>query len=121
MSSISSIDTAAYTNLIESLQNSPSRGSVQPIPSGRGDNSNVVNEPVDLSNYYANIESSDLLKEIGENVVRSSQDLDNAMVSALENGMSVEGACNINACLHAYQANANLLSQVAKTTFEIKI
>jgi len=39
------------------------------------------------------------------------------MVSALENGMSVQDACNVNAALHAYHANCAVL----KSTFELKI
>ena len=125
MTSIPQIDTSVYRGLLESLNTNTSgrnnsAGAVRPTYNS----SNAAVEPVDLSNYYANIANSDLLREIGENVAQSAEDLDNAMVSALENGMSVQDACNINSCMAAYKANAQVLGSVSsmmKSTFEIMV
>ena len=117
MSSISSIDSSIYSGLIEHLQTPSSR---QPLA---GTRSSVVesysspNEPIDLSNYYSDLASRDLLTEVAQNVAQSADALDSAMVSALENGMSVQDACNVNAALHAYKANCAVL----QSTFELKI
>lgn len=71
----------------------------------------------DLSGYYSDKGTSDLFTEVSNNVVQSAKALDNAMVTALENGYGVQDAVNVNLALHAYQAN----NTVAKSTFELKI
>lgn len=117
MSTISSIDTSIYSGLIESLNSASGRNaSLNPIQPTQ-DSSDYSPAPVDLNNYYSDIEARDLLTALGENVAKSAEELDNAMVSALENGMTVQDACNINAAMHAYQANCVVL----KSTFELKI
>ena len=50
-------------------------------------------------------------------MVQAARDLDNAMVSALQNGYSVQDAVNIQLAKTAYEANA----RVAKSTFELSI
>ena len=63
---------------------------------------------MDLSGYYSTVE---------ENVVQSAKALDNAMVEAIQNGYSVQDACNIKLAEIAYKANC----YVMKSTFELKI
>lgn len=117
MSSISSIDTSIYSGLIESLSPTSGRNSSANAVVPTSGSSDVESSKVDLNNYYSNIESIDLYAKLGENVAKSAQDLDNAMVSALENGLTVQDACNIKAAQAAYQANCTVL----KSTFELKI
>ena len=82
-----------------------------------GDNNNV-----DLSNYYDNIRPEDLLTQAGRNVSKSAQDLDNAMVSALQNGYGVQDACNIRLAEMAYKANAFVFDVAREiTTFEVDV
>ena len=113
---ISPIDTSLYPGLIESVITMPAKGSlshsVTPIESN-----DDFSEPVDLSGYYANIANQDLFAAVANNVAESAQALDNAMLTALENGMGVQDAVNINCALNAYKANCT----VAKSTFELKI
>ena len=115
MSPISSIDTSIYSGLIESLQ--PATGRQVPVAASGTPTQASIDTPVDLNNYYSNLSSSNLLVELGQNVAQSADALDSAMVAALENGMTVQDACNINAALHAYQANCVVL----QSTFELKI
>lgn len=131
MSSVSSVETSFYPGLIEGF----SPKTTEPVPAvkteeqsqGRGyysgdDYSSGGNSNVDLSNYYDNIQPEDLLSQAGRNVIRSAQDLDNAMVSALQNGYGVNDACNIRLAELAYRANA-FVFEVANeiTTFEVDV
>ena len=117
MSSISSIDTSLYSGLIESISQTSGRNASAGFAQPTQGASRYSPAPVDLSNYYSNIEKADLLQHLAENVAQSAEDLDNAMVSALENGMGVNDACNINAAKAAYAANCSML----KSTFELEI
>ena len=115
MSSISSIDTTLTPGLIEGF----APKTLQPIQpfnpeteqssggySYGGGGYSDSNSDVDLSNYYSNIRPEDLLTQVGQNVSKSAQDLDNAMVSAIQNGYGVNEACNIKNAEIAYRANA---------------
>ena len=117
MSSISSIDTSLYSGLVESITQTSGRNASASAVRPTQVASNYSPAPVDLSNYYSNIETADLLQHLAENVAQSAEDLDNAMVSALENGMSVNDACNISAAKAAYTASCNML----KSPFELEI
>lgn len=119
MSSISSIDTSAYSMLLDSigetqraLGSATTVNSTDKIPALTRDD---AYQDVDLSNYYENLASGDLLQTVAENVVKASNDLDNAMVNALENGYTVQDAVNIQQAKYAYEANC----RVAKSTFEL--
>ncbi len=119
MSSISSIDTTLYPELTESIytpqqQTSGNSDEVVKTASIKQDDESGS---VDLSNYYSEVMPGDLLQTVSENVVQSARDLDNAMVSALQNGYTVQDAVNIQLAKSAYEANA----RVAKTTFELAI
>ena len=115
MSLISGINTSIYSGLIEDLSSYvPSRSALDAkTPSVNRDEASTV----DLSNYYSNVMPGDVLQTVAENVSQSAKDLDNAMVQALENGYTVQDACNIKMAKAAYAANC----RVAKSTFELSI
>lgn len=122
MSSISSIDTSIYSGIIEDLSSyTPSRTALDSkTPAVTREDSSTV----DLSNYYSNIRPEDLLAIAGENVAKSAEDLDNAMVSAIENGYSVNDAVNIKLAQHAYAANCkvfNMIADMQTSTFELTV
>ena len=122
MSSISSIDTSINSVLLEDLSSyTPSKTALDNrTPAVQNEESSHV----DLSNYYSNIRPEDLLSQAGENVARSAEDLDNAMVSAIENGYSVNDAVNIKLAKLAYQANCtvfNAINDMEKSTFELTV
>ena len=122
MSSISSIDTSIYSGIIEDLSfYTPSRTALDSkTPAVTREDSSTV----DLSNYYSNIRPEDLLANAGENVAKSAEDLDNAMVSAIENGYSVNDAVNIKLAQHAYAANCkvfNMIADMQTSTFELTV
>lgn len=115
MSSISGINTSIYSGLIEDISSYiPSRSALDTkTPAVNRDEASTI----DLSNYYSNVLPGDVLQTVAENVVQSAHDLDNAMVQALENGYTVQDACNIQMAKAAYAANC----RVAKSTFELSI
>ena len=131
MSSISSIDTSLYPGLIEGF----APKSLQPVPafnpekdsspeafaySGGQNDGNATD--FDLSNYYSNIRPEDLLTQAGRNVSESAQDLDNAMVSAIQNGLGVNEACNIRLAEMAYKANAYMFKVASEmSTFMLEV
>ena len=117
MSSISSIDSSIYSSLIDNLTLPSSRQPIAGVRTSVAESYFSENQPIDLSNYYSDLASRDLLTEVAQNVAQSADALDSAMVNALENGMSVQDACNVNAALHAYKANCAVL----QSTFEMKI
>lgn len=115
MTSISSINTSLYSGLAEQINYTSGHNAPSSAQTPTASSSKIAQAPVDLSNYYSNISNADLLSSVAQNVAKSADDLDNAMVSALENGMSIQDACNINAAQAAYKANC----QVMKSTFEM--
>lgn len=115
MSSISSINTSDYSMLLDSL--SATRNYSQTNSGAKSVATEDLNSGIDLSNYYQNLASGDLLQTVAENVVKSSNDLNNAMVNALENGYTVQDAVNIQEAKVAYEANC----RAAKSTFEIAV
>ena len=80
MTSIASIDTSIYSGLVENLSSYiPTRNALDTIvPTVKSEETSATK--VDLSRYYSNIRPEDLLKQTGENVARSAEDLDNTMV-----------------------------------------
>lgn len=122
MNPISSIDTSIYSGFIEELSSyTPSRTALDnKIPAVEEETSSAV----DLSNYYSNIHHKDLLTSVGENVSESAKELDNVIVSALQNGYSVNDAVNIKLAKAAYQANCavfNAVNDIQDSTFELLI
>lgn len=129
MTSISSIDTSLYPGLIEGF----APKTTEPIPSFNpqasegwdgyynGDNYNS-NSEIDLSDYYSNIRPEDLLSQAGRNVIQTAENLDNAMVSAIQNGYGVNEACNIRLAEMAYKANAYVFKVANEiSTFELDV
>ena len=108
MSDISAINSNLYPTSIDSISpiytGRTSLTAIEPVKK----NYDEEYPPVDLSDYYSNVK---------ENVVQSANVLDNAMVEALQNGYSVQDACNIKLAEIAYKANCYVL----KSTFELKI
>ena len=122
MSSISSIDTSIYSGLIESRDAVSGRNASEAAQVPTLLSSDVENNRVDLSNYYSDIRPEDLLTMTGNNVAQSAEALDNAMVSAIENGYTVQDAVNIHLAKAAYQANCAVFSAVNEmSTFEFLI
>lgn len=120
MSSISSIDTSIYSGVIEDISSYiPSRNALDvKTPSVQEKEYSYV----DLSKYYSNIRPDDLLALTGDNVEKSAQDLDNAMVSAIQNGYGVNEACNIKFAQAAYAANCAVFKAACEiSTFELEI
>lgn len=116
MDPILSIDTSLFTGIIDSVYTMPTKESfaapVEPVKTEAEEDSYV-----DLSGYYSDSRPRDLLAQIGEYVVQSAHELDKAMVSALQNGYSVQDVCKIKAAQSAYKANC----EIFKSTFELKI
>lgn len=120
MSSISSIDTSIYSGMVENISSYiPTRNALDnKTPAVTREETSTV----DLSNYYSNIRPEDLLAFSGNNVARSAEDLDNAMVSALQNGYGVNDVCNIKKAQAAYAANCAVFKSINEmSTFELKI
>ena len=74
-------------------------------------------EYYDFSNYNPEIDFGDPVEVSGGNVVHTAEQLGEAMVQALENGFSVQDACNIKMAQVAYKASC----AVFKSTFELTI
>ena len=131
MSSISSIDTSFYPGLVEGFAPKTMLpvDAVQKEDAGSQANSYYAgggsageNSDVDLSNYYSNIRPEDLLSQTGRNVVQSTEALDNAMVSAIQNGYGVNEACNIKMAEMAYRANAYMFKAASEmSTFLLEV
>ena len=120
MSSISSIDTSIYSGLIENISSYiPARNALDnKVPAVTREDTSAV----DLSSYYSNIRPEDLIATAGNNVARSAEELDNAMVSALQNGYSINDVCNIKKAQAAYAANCAIFKVANEiSTFELKI
>ena len=131
MTSISSIDTSFYPGLVEGF----APKTTLPVPAVQkddaGEQANTYyagggsagdNSEVDLSNYYSNIRPEDLLSQVGDNVVQSAENLDNAMASAIRNGYGVNEACNIRMAEMAYKANAYMFKVASEmSTFMLDV
>ena len=124
MSSSYPLDTSAYSAISNSyfpvapMDTLPTgTGRVRAISAQEESEKDTKQSP-DFSSYYKNVivpqESSE---DAGTNLVQSAQVLDNAMVSALSNGYSVQSACNIRLAELAYKANA----RVFESTFELEV
>lgn len=118
MDPITNINTNLFPELIQSDYPSvpvrqTSMAPVEPVKEETfgGDNQ------YDFNNYYDDVDFQDPLIRAGENFVQTANSLDKAMVTALENGFSINDACNIKLAQIAYKASAT----VFKSTFELKI
>ena len=114
MDPLSSINTSLYTDLVN-YPAVPVKTSMAPIDPVKQEfeQDNSYN----FNNYYSDVEYDDPLSIAGSGVLKTSEELGEAMISALENGFSVQDACNIKLAQIAYQASCT----VFKSTFELKI
>lgn len=118
MDSISSINNLLSPELITSAIPVPQTRHTTMAPVEAVEIENEADfSSYDFSNYAPDVEYEDPVARAGENVIQSAQALDNAMVTALENGFSVQDACNIKLAQIAYKASC----AVFKSTFELKI
>lgn len=114
---VAPIDVSQYLSLIGSIDTFPTRESLNAtVPAAYTEAEDFGQQP-DFSNYYSDPETTDLYTQVSNNVKNSAQAVDNALMSALENGYGVQDAVNITLAMRAYQANCT----VAKSTFELKI
>lgn len=117
MNEISAINSSFYPSLIDSVSplytGRSSLNAIAPLSVNNDDERSYV----DLSGYYSDPEVSNLYEQVGENVIKSAEVLDNAMAAAIENGYSVQDAVNIKLAQTAYKANCFVM----KSTFELKI
>ena len=117
MTSIGTIDTNLIPGLVESF-NPPAPPTAPPVSQiPTEDSSDVESSKVDLSSYYSNIRPEDLVANAGDNLVKAAQDMDKAMVAALQSGMSVNDVVNMKAAQTAYQASATVFN----ATFELEV
>lgn len=122
MTSISSINTSFYPELIEGFAPVSTRAIPALQAEQREEEARAQAALPDLSNYYSNIKQEDLLSQTGKNVTKSAEDLDNAMVSALEQGYSVNDACKIKNVEMAYKANAYMFKVASEiSTFLLEV
>ncbi len=121
MSSISPIDNNSLSNIMFPLSPMDTLprdiGQVKPVSVDADNENNGSGSSPDFSAYYNNVHSEDFKSDIPGNFVNSANELENVMAAALENGYSVQDACNIKMAQLAYNANARVL----KTTFELEI
>lgn len=117
MDSIASIDMNMYPGLVQSFSpyTAQELPAVQKIPTETETEQN--SNGGDLSNYYSNIRPEDYVASVGENVKKSAEALDKAMISALQSGMSVNDVINMKMAQVAYNANINVFN----ATFEIEV
>lgn len=129
MSEISAVNSYLYPELVELF----SPQTTQPIPavqteqaqeesSSSGGYSARSGSDVDLSNYYNEVRPEDLLTKAGQYFIESSQNLDNTMIIAMQNGYSVQDVCNIKLAEIAYKASAYVFNVAENmSTFELDV
>lgn len=120
--SISSIDTSQYTTPLASAMFSDAQAAAgsrvyeeEKLPNVSATEENTPK--VDLSRYYSNVQQPNLNSDARSNVSHAAQQLDNAVLAAIEHGMSTQDAVQIQTAKAAYEANVN----VAKSTFELEV
>ena len=111
------IDSSMYYNMIDSIGTFPTSASLYHTVEAAYSDAGGEEESVDLSDYYSDPERSDLFNDVAEMVKQSAEAVDNAMMAALENGMGVQDVVNMKLAMTAYKA----MSQVAKSTFQLKV
>ncbi len=129
MSEISAVNSSLYPELVELF----SPQTTQPIPAVQREQTSEESahkdsysarssSDVDLSNYYNEVRPEDLLTKAGQYFIESSQNLDNTMVIAMQNGYSVQDVCNIKLAEIAYKASAYVFDVAEDmSTFELDV
>ena len=123
MSSLASIDTSQFTTPFAAAKEVNLFQPIQAIDNAKQDTPNIAAEDtesprVDLSNYYANVQPPEVKNNLGSNISQLSQNLNNAITYAVENGYSPQDAVYIQNAKSAYQAMINIANN---STFEIEI
>ena len=125
MSILPSIDTSQYTTPLsvlfdDSVSQVTTAQSVEKI--SRYDRPNVAAEDddtpkVDLNNYYSNVQPpyAEINGDLESSLVQASENFNNAIMQALENGYSPHDAVNVQKAKVAYQA----LMKAETSTFEL--
>jgi hypothetical protein len=135
MSSISSIENSLYPQQVDMMfpvmpmDTMPKE--VAPIDTSNSDRQDPQSNPdyaaakAAISNYYNVVKTDDFNTDISSNVTKSAQDLNNAMLQALSNGLDTETATNMQRAKAAYMANINVFNIYNDTmkysTFEIEV
>lgn len=123
--SIASIDTSLYTTpyssaLLGSDQAIPQveQYEEQELPNAAAEEETTPE--VDLSNYYSNVVPADLKADVTTGVSHASQSLSNAISLAIEHGMDVQDAVNIQKAKAAYEATISA-ERTQNSTFEMLV
>ncbi len=129
MNDITSIDTSFYPGLVEGF----APKTMLPVPAIEAEPQDSApdfneggnyqkEEYVDLSNYYNDVKPEDLLTKAGQHLIESAQKVDNTIVTAMQNGYSVQDACNIRLAEMAYKASAYVFDVAQNmSTFTLKV
>ena len=123
--SIASIDTSLYTTpyssaLLGSEQATPTtqKYEEQELPNVAA--TEETTPEVDLSNYYSNVVPTEFNADVTSGVSQASQGLTNAISLAIEHGMDVQDAVNIQKAKAAYEATISA-ERTQNSTFEMLI
>ena len=121
MDSISSINTQLSPELLTSSFPVPQtrHSTMAPVEAIKNDSEQGY-ESYDFTSYNPDVEGGDPLTTAGNAVANSVGNLGDAMISALENGFSVQDACNIKLAQIAYKASCAVF-KTAISTFDIGI
>ena len=123
MSLLSSIDTSQFTPFLNALQELNPFQTARQQDYAHEETPNVAAEDnntpkVDISNYYANVQPPEVNNSLGSNISQLSQNLSEAVMSAVENGMNPQDAVYIQKAKAAYQTLINVANS---SNFEIEI
>lgn len=122
MESISPVNIALSPELIQPSYSVPHvrHNTMAPIEPVVNDDEQGF-EQYDFSNYNPDVdEFADPVQVAGQGVVQNSANLGDAMVQALENGFTVQDACNIKLAQIAYKASCSAF-KAAVSTFDIGV
>ena len=123
MSLLSSIDTSQFTTPYAAVHE------ISPFQTARQqdiaweETPNVAAEDtetpkVDLNNYYSNVQPPEVKNSFGSDISQASQNVDNAINAAIENGFTPQDAVNIQKAKAAYETMINIANS---STFELEI
>ena len=80
------------------------------------------NSDIDLNNYYNNKNINDAFSTSTQALIQSGTNLNNTMINAIQNGYTVQDACNIKQAQLAYKANAMAFNVAIEiSTFELDV
>ena len=125
MSALTSLDTSQHTTPISAMH----FDSKQPTTAQKVETTEKLETPnvaavdketpkVDLNNYYANVQASDLNADVKAQATQASQNLSNAVAAAVTHGMDPQDTVNIQKAMVAYETTM----EAAKTSnFEIAV